>query len=688
MRQDIQSALQVLDVKKSIVAEDFSYFSLKPKGNGNPITDKLEFMGVFCPKKKVIVPAGSEMEWFDAILSEIVSRQSGSDDSEIGYEEELNEDTAKLLYWLRYTFVGIGQSKWVISPIASKKRYLMVNKDSAEQIIQLLIQTKDVDGKSVYGRINEEFKKDFDTCHNCFREFFEGKDDEKRLVVPTLATYLEKVWRLLKTSPLMEVSEEVKLYTNDPQTPAFNVVDLEIINKNYGTPTPVTDSWLNAYFRQDQIAAFRAWIYGTLCADFRSRQVMYWEDFSGMSGKSTFITAFKTYVESIAPNTTTAINMKSINGQFGGTQLHNKRIAFDSDVKNEHVMQGSNVHKATGGDYMGIEYKGEQPFDSLVHVYFFLAGNVGLQIDTTARHERSRVIYLRMQRPPEEYLRNQCHLKSDGSLERDRSGDVRFRADNGFEEGIKREMGAFLANCKPYYDEFSGGGNVYLSDSIQRDMQDTLVSEKQSAVEEFVRRNLVVDPSGCVPITELKEAIAAFNDDTAAGNEKIAEAEVFKHLHNTTQGAVKKQNGSTPIRKRVEGEDGGHRRVHVMVGVKLLNSISQQTGGIGETEMEFKPDIEVVTDEMFEEKMSRVGGTPSEKVEAPVPTPTESWESAGWTKEMLVEGIFDGRFGAIVDSGGVEYSSDQFVGHGIDNVKSWVLNGNIKIVGLWERKRE
>lgn len=714
--QHEEEIFKLLDWKKTTLKDDLSSFKIVVK-NGNKgqgtYTSRRSFMAKVLIPRNIEPDEDVEIEWFGNLLSKIQNKQKmqKSGETDCYYEEELNEATSELLYWLRYTFVGSGQIKWTVSPFTNNCKHTMVYKDTAEHIIQVLIQLKDHKGVSVYERINSEFRTQFGEEHNLFWDFCDESDGELTVKVPTLSTYLTKVWRLLEVSPLMMEKEEVELYTNNPTTHSYNFVDMGLIDEKFGSETPTIDSWLSAYFREDQIAAFRAWLYGTLCDNFTSRQVMYWEDFSGMSGKSTFITAFKKYIDRLAPDTSAAINMKSINGQFGAAQLHNKRIAFDSDVKNEHVMQGANIHKATGGDYMGIERKGDQPFDALVHTYFFLAGNVGLQIDTTARHERSRIIYLRMQQPRESYLRNQCHLDREGNVERDRFGDVRFRADNGFIKGVNEEMGAFIANCRPYFEKFSGGGNVWISPLIQKDMADTMVSEKQSSIEDFVDTTLEIKEGAWVSIKDLKEAISEYNDNDNTG-EKINEPSVYKYLHNFTNGKVTKKRGSNPVRKTVTDDSGKSSRVHVMMGVTLTGTEQGAVGGIEDesTETQEVFQEEILTDADFQERIEYVraelqkgsirtegktlreesSGTedrrkPAEDggADGSVCQQLEAYYQGGWTDELIIQHAFSGTVNPVIaDGNGNHHTFEAWKDHGVEQLTNWINSKMIKIVGV------
>lgn len=258
----------------------------------------------------------------------------------------------------------------------------------------------------------EEFEKDWkDECMNDY-DFFKqfcpcrykngkeivDKSGNPQLIYPEAYQFLYTDIQNVKMKP----EEFPRALSNNPNKPAFSVIDLNYLSTYKPGDTSVVDEWMTSRLRNDQIDIIKKILARTLIADAPDLHGLYIRDESGERGKSTFINALdKAY---------TKLGLKTCNMTLAGqTDKHSyvqylgASIAFNADVKSPNFIQTDLYHHVTAGDIVTIDPKGGMPFKAYIKVTPILAGNEPIQYDSDKHHMDRRIAYIEMQQVDEEY---------------------------------------------------------------------------------------------------------------------------------------------------------------------------------------------------------------------------------------------------------------------------------------------
>lgn len=498
--------------------DDFRIFL----GNGRSGITTLSGLSEYFPADKA--PSVWWEEKFEQLSEEYVQKALNTrTDSD---HKDINSYTADLLSFLRYTFA---------EPENNESRVVFIRPNSTGKVLRCK------EGGQGYGKlidnimsslvqagvdkkIKKAFKKGF--CEEVANSSNYYKDDN--LVTPLLKTYLsDNIDNILSSSDFY-VNEEIVNFTNDENTLAFTQM-LHLEEPSY-LPTPTIDKWLSEVLREDQIACFRAWLYATTQDVSKIRQVAWLVDLKGNTGKSSFIGAFDRWFSEHAPNSVTSFNPKSMNSQFGMSQMYGYRIGTNADVKNTMLLKSTEFHSITGGDNVGVEFKGQNSFKAKMYSMFLLASNVKPSVSINDEHETSRILYLPMSPMGDEYLKTQCVLDDNGEIKRNNLGAISWRSDNNFDQHLYEEMDDFIINSKPYYEALGTRNAIIISNHIVQDMKTDLNDVTSENVEDFVNREFSFGKNFFVTNKDFKEMLDNNND----------EIKEFGDSYNTPRDVIKK----------------------------------------------------------------------------------------------------------------------------------------------------
>ena len=474
------------------------------KGNNQPAAKGVsEIIGICATMSSEIHVTVSDVEEQLAELEAIVNQNErekkaeNKENKELMAAEVLNEYTThKILWWLRTAVLDDGSVRMVIRTSNSTNSYFLIKNQTGVGIVKALLGV----AKPLLAQAKDALAIGFEEKKVSFMGRY--KD-----VAPDLARYLDDNMNNIFSDDSITLDTRIESFTNDSEVPAFAHVDLARLSPitTWGEGFPTISGWLGAMLRPDQAEVLMAYLYGAMCKDFNSRQGLYLEDLVGNTGKSTFMGEYIDYLRSIDPNLVASMDTKNIKNQFAFAQFYGKRIVVDPDTQNPHILHSSVYHKITGGDMVPIEMKGQDVFSARLKCFPIMMGNISLEINTSDEHERSRIIYLKVRRLPEAYLKTQCLVDTQtGELVRDTFGATVFRGDTRFKENVRAEMGNFLGYCKVWYDYLSGGGQIRLPDSISKDMLDSARSEDEDEFDRFLEENIEFGEDKKMGLAELR----------------------------------------------------------------------------------------------------------------------------------------------------------------------------------------
>lgn len=238
-----------------------------------------------------------------------------------------------------------------------------------------------------------------------------------------------------------------KLFSNDMDEPALYHIDLDtIIDRD--NPHPTWDKYMRRY-PADQAEVLEAFIWSIFDSKNTGRQLGYIYDPHGLGGKTVLQNAI---AHGLGEVLVAAVQKDSLNNQFAMSKIWNKRLVVIDDNKNPNLVRSEKMHMILGSGLADVEEKGKKSFTFRMQCKVLANGNVKLNIDPDANHERTRVIVF-TPKMTDEMLKEIAVCDDEGNVVRDRKGRPKFIGDNSFEESLKNEFRSFLGVCKEAYDK-------------------------------------------------------------------------------------------------------------------------------------------------------------------------------------------------------------------------------------------
>lgn len=202
-----------------------------------------------------------------------------------------------------------------------------------------------------------------------------------------LKTYYEESMDYFLGDSKFRIAEP-EIISNDPTQPAYT--HLHIGSSTGGCP--LLDAWINLRFSPADGDLFRAYVCSIFDVSNHSRQALWLTD-NGQTGKTTVLNAIS---EALGRQAVATISSNDLNSAFVGSLVYGKRLLIVGDNKNPKLIQSGVIHNILGGDVMNVEFKGQTSFPSPMHCRMLIASNILPDIDTSAAHEKSRVLILQL----------------------------------------------------------------------------------------------------------------------------------------------------------------------------------------------------------------------------------------------------------------------------------------------------
>lgn len=331
-------------------------------------------------------------------------------------------------------------------------------------------------------------------------------------------------------------------FTNDKNVKALRYIDLSTVCKK--GPHPRWDFYWKRY-TPAEAKVYKAFIWSIFKADSRGRQMLYIYDPQGYSGKSVVTNVIAKFVgEGFVQN----LQKDSLTNQFAFSKIYNKRLVVYSDNKNPSLARSEKFHLITGHDFVEVERKGSSSFNYRLNLKVIANGNTALTIDTSALHEKTRVIIL-TPHVNNEILREICVCGPDGNPIRCPDGSPKFIGDSSFEDQLLEEFPAMLEECRDAYAELCPtDSDLILPNELYEEI-DALESDEISMFNYIIDTYFSVGPEKEITPADLCRVFdSAVRSLTASGETplKVEYDDFVEHLRKKLPNFHKKRTHSGP----------------------------------------------------------------------------------------------------------------------------------------------
>lgn len=290
-----------------------------------------------------------------------------------------------------------------------------------------------------------------------------------------------------------------KLFSNDPNETALHHIDIENL-MDYEGKHPTWDFYF-LRFDPQEARVIRAFIFAIVYAKNRSRQILYILDVDGFSGKSVLINVL---TQVLGAKYVQAVQKDSLNNQFSMAKVWDKILVSISDNKNPQLLRSEKLHMMTGGDQADIEKKGRDSFSARLQMKVIASGNVKLEIDPDADHERTRLILVRP-KINEAILKQVALLDAKGNVVRNKRGKPQLIGDPTFEGKLLSEFGSMLVQAREDYKELCPtDGNIILPEVIE-DEVDNCSPDHIDIVDDELNQFVSFDDEALMTPAEMRE---------------------------------------------------------------------------------------------------------------------------------------------------------------------------------------
>lgn len=298
------------------------------------------------------------------------------------------------------------------------------------------------------------------------------------------------------------IAKMPRLYSNDFDEPALYHIDLDKIIAP-GEPHPTWDKYLQR-FRPDEAAVIRAFVWSIFKADNTGRQMLYFYDPDGFSGKSVFE---KALASGLGEHLVAALQKDSLNNQFSMAKIWNKRLVVIDDNKNPNLLRSEKVHIVLGSGLADIEAKGRNSFMYKMQCKVIASGNVRLKIDPSANHERTRVITVEPH-VTDDMLKEFAVCDKNGKPKRNKYGRVQLIGDATFEQRLIEEFKAFLADCKDDYERLCPKDSSIIISEQMEDALESLSDDTYDIIDEILENHFVFgNPNDALSVLDLNSIL-------------------------------------------------------------------------------------------------------------------------------------------------------------------------------------
>ena len=297
-----------------------------------------------------------------------------------------------------------------------------------------------------------------------------------------------------KTKANTSSMEKMKIYSTNKNEFAMKHLDLDSLCEQGSWET-----WKEFFHARkisgDKLRLLMGMIWAIYDESYKTRQMIYWYDPNGYSGKSVMLQAL---AEPLLDIDAYGVYTESNSNGFTNERLWDKRLLVVPDNKNPKIVKYGRFHQLTGGDAIDVDSKYRKGFTVKPDAKVFAVGNILPEVDLDARHETSRIAIFTTQVDQEYFKKHIEH--EDGTL-----------GDPTFGDKLKSELHAFLFECRKAAQEINPNKGDFntklLDDEIKKCAEAKLIY-----FETFINDNLEFGVNEQVKITDLGVRYESFKN--------------------------------------------------------------------------------------------------------------------------------------------------------------------------------
>jgi phage/plasmid-associated DNA primase len=315
----------------------------------------------------------------------------------------------------------------------------------------------------------------------------------KRILQEYWDKYAKKIWLEDMTFAL---DKQPKIVSYDPDVPSFNYFDLDQIKED---ECPAAKKWIGHMIPKSLQGAVMSEMYAPFDPDNNSRKISFFYD-KGFSGKTTFMLFLRSLY---GEENCVTLDRADLKSDFVTENLYGKSVLFIDDPQDPFIIKSPLIKKVTAGSLLRINGKNKAPFSAYVKLKVFIFSNDLPQINTQNPNEVTRLLFVPLNKPDDEYLSTYCYTDDDGKPIYDIYGNPSFKGSR-FKKQLEEEAGGFLYELRKAYQLYNPEGNEpMLTSQAVSYMYRDCVSQEQSEFEEYVHRNIKKDPKKRLKYSDL-----------------------------------------------------------------------------------------------------------------------------------------------------------------------------------------
>lgn len=265
---------------------------------------------------------------------------------------------------------------------------------------------------------------------------------------------------------------ELKIYSTNDNEYALKHLNLDSICKQ-GDWSTWKEFFTARNINGDKLTLLMGLIWAIYDESYKTRQMIYFYDPHGYSGKSVMLDALSQPLIKI--NAVANYNESNTNN-FTNERLWDKRLLVIPDNKNPLIAKYGRFHQLTGGDSLDVDIKMRRGFTVKPQAKIVGVGNILPEIDLSARHEVSRIALFNLS--VDENYYNTKIIHKDGT-----KGDPKFG------DKLKSELDAFLFECRKCAEQINPDKGDFNTDILLEELRQCAES-KLIYFEQFIKDNL------------------------------------------------------------------------------------------------------------------------------------------------------------------------------------------------------
>jgi len=514
------------------------------------------------PKKAVEIyttyatGAGTTPEEFIEVIDDLLQKQVVKDSETLIPSLAIMDDhTARTLFpWLQLTEDEDGLKRYVIcsnprginDPLTDttiyNTKFYLVPQSTVEGVIEsLLLNRRNGDRYNMLTFLKLLLNTYWDESISFYHMFKKSG----KAYIPEPEEFLKQVWYLLQGSKeMLNLVLDIVPYANDEKIPAYRHVTMYDLYTKYIVPvenilpaTPHMHEWLYAIFRPDQVDMFKAYLWSLFDAGYSGHHSLHFYDRQGNTGKSTFVKAFKKYVNTLCPQLIATVNQKMKEDRFTYATLEHRLIGIVAELTNKHFLNSTLFHASQ--DFVSIEHKNKGSYSGTLYIRWLLFGNVAPAVNITNIHELRRIIFLKTKDTDINYLKKYCNLDSQGEPVKRADGVWSFIDPKAFQSNMELEMPAFIASCYSSYWNLTNGGKeaLHVHENIAKDLEYSTSNTEIIKFAKFLHDNYEITgiSADYVAAEDIIESISG-DYGVKGEDQKFVYDHFLKYLLNTQEG--------------------------------------------------------------------------------------------------------------------------------------------------------